>query len=169
MNGYLNDLLKIVGADPVGEYSKYQRLLITMFNTDFWYDESILSDGSRALGGVSLRINYPYDFGDKPCSVLEMLIAMAIRIEETFFEYDPSIGDHPERWFWEMVGNLGLLDQTNDHFNEEYVFDILQRWMHRQFQHNGVGGLFPLRHTMIDQRQLSIWEQLGMYLYERHM
>lgn len=44
---------------------------------------------------------------NRPCSVLEMIIALAIRLEEHIMD-DPDIGNRTGQWFWDMIVSLGL-------------------------------------------------------------
>lgn len=77
-----------------GRYSKklsYRRLLKVLHKIEFTY--SIPMDGNRAEDGIDLRYRFGYENGysssmisayldNKTCSVLEMMIALAIRCEE---------------------------------------------------------------------------------------
>ena len=72
-------------------------------------------DENRASDGIALRelylreINYPkYVTIDGDCSVLEMLIALAERIDyETCDPYDTNGPKYRTTyWFWEMIDNL---------------------------------------------------------------
>lgn len=104
------------------------------------------------------------------CSCLEMMIALAIRMEDEIL-YDPSKGDRTSEWFWIMMRNLGL-DKVCDEMYEDYMLDgryvddILDNFIHRTFMPDGSGGLFPLIHPKEDQRVVEIWSQMQSYLNE---
>ena len=171
---YFNWLCSKVRADRDPEYMHYSCLLNDLFNQEYRWDFAIESDANRADDGINLRLLYSQETGDRldwinrktSCTILEMLIAMSIRIEMDIMG-DPG-EDRPERWFWEMLGNLGLMIMTDDNYDPNYVTDIIWRWMARQYSKNGSGGLFPLRKPTSDQRSIPIWDQMGAYLVERY-
>lgn len=70
--------------------------------------------------------------------------------------------DHPERWFWEMIDNLGLRN-----YSEQSVIDNVGKWMARDYDKDGRGGIFPLNRPLRNQRTVPIWEQAGSYMCER--
>ena len=151
----------------------YLSLLKTLFTTDFVY--IIERDKNRAGDGVGLReeycydaeYDYYYDDYERPCSVLEMLIALSLRCERTITgEVD---NDHPERLFWLMIDNLGLGDMTDDNFDPLLTKQILKKWMTRKFKRNGEGGLFPLKKPFEDQRKVEIWFQLLSFVNENNL
>lgn len=127
------------------------------------------NDDNRMEDGKELRQEFLYEFKvddtwmNEPCSVLEMLIALARRLA---FEVN---GDTDE-WFWHLMYNLGLEQYTDDVFNHvvaEDVDDILDTFLDRKYGHNGEGGLFPLEETRADQTEVEIWYQMSTYLLER--
>lgn len=96
-----------------------------------------------------------------PCSVLEVMVALSERLA---FEGD---GEAYE-WFWEMVRNLGL-DDYNDRrrFSNRRVDETLDRFINREYEYNGHGGLFPLYDAKEDQRKVELRYQQAAYLLER--
>jgi len=147
----------------------YYELFKILHATEFvWV---ISGDDNRAEYGKTLRatflngIRQPYAEGwdAQPCSVLEMLIALA---EEAEFETDFP---HAE-WFWRFMLTLDL-DQYNDstHIDVDHVEHILDRLVWRKYEYNGTGGLFPLEHPQRDQRNVEIWYQFCAYVIERAM
>lgn len=136
------------------------------------------NDYNRAEDGKHLRDIFAdesffrdYTCLDMPCSVLEMLIALAIRIEAILEE--PDIENRTQQWFWELLRNLGLDKFTDDEFypngGPEEVNRILTDLMERQYSRNGQGGLFPLKVAKKDQRKVEIWYQLSAYLLENYI
>ena len=166
---YFNYLLQKINAP-----TSYRRLLELLFNEEFRWDFSIFSDANRADDGLGLRLAYLIDEKDyediheepEPCNVLEMLVALSIRIE-TDLMGEPG-NDHPERWFWEMIDNLGLAGMTNAAFNEMYVINVIGNWMARNYKKNGEGSLFPLKRPRVDTRKEPIWDQMSDYLNEKY-
>jgi hypothetical protein len=133
-------------------------------------------DGNRAEDGIDLRYRFGYEQGydspmiatlldDRPCSVLEMLIALAIRCEEHIMD-DPDIGNRTGQWFWNMIINLGLGFMDDTKFDENYVKDVISRFLYRKYKRNGEGGLFTVEHCKNDLRTVEIWYQMCWYLDE---
>ena len=56
----------------------------------------------------------------RPCSVLEMMIALSMRCEEQIMD-DPDIGNRTGQWFWDMIDNLGLGEHERLKFDGRYV------------------------------------------------
>ena len=100
------------------------------------------------------------------CSMLEMLIALAQRLE---FETDIPVGE----WFWKMLYNLNLSDLTDEagllgDYSEQDVDEILDEVSWRTYDPDGRGGLFPLEFAEEDQREVEIWYQQSAYVNEQN-
>lgn len=128
----------------------------------------IIGDDNRYEDGLELRIEFldknefEYDsyFLDEACSVLEMLIAFSRRAS---FQTEES----PREWFWIMVDNLGLLELDDSvDTNCKSLKEIVSVFINRTYGSSGNGGLFPLRHTINNQRKVEIWYQFSEYLHE---
>ena len=137
-----------------------------LFQIPFAYDEQYETDRNRAEDGLSLRSLYFAETGcvsfmeDAPCTVLEMMIALSLRIERDIMGMPGN--DHPERWFFEMLRNLGIFGLTSPKF----IDTIVDTWMSRAYDPDGTGSLFPLKYYPGDQRELLIWDQMSFYLNE---
>lgn len=158
------------------EYKKpsYRQLLSYLNEVEFTY--LIPMDGNRAEDGVDLRYVFGRDcriedaiiasyLDDHPCSVLEMMIALAMRCEINIMD-NPDVGNRTGQWFWNMIVNLGLGGMTDDRFDEDYVDDVLYIFLNREYSPNGEGGLFTVQHARRDMRTVDIWYQLNWYLSE---
>ncbi len=99
----------------------------------------------------------------RPCSVLEMMIALAIRLEEHIMD-DPEVGNRTGQWFWNMIVNLGLGSMNDSRFNKLYVQNIIHKFLEREYQPNGKGGLFTIEDCRYDLREIEIWYQACWYL-----
>lgn len=124
-------------------------------------------DQNRVLDAKALRDGYGLYNG--PISVLEVLIALAIRMDREFVGYPGS--PNPQIMFWEFLSNLGLtrFDDTHYYSTEQIkVSTIVKRFVNRLYDQNGVGGIFPLHRTDRDQRQLELWSQMNEYIMERY-
>lgn len=146
-----------------------------MFLHQIEFTFSIQNDINRARDGVDLRyrfattkeedydINYILNILDGPCSVLEMMIALAIRCEETIMD-DTNYGDRTGQWFWGMAANLGVGYMYDEAFNRQDAEYRIYRFLDRQYEPDGRGGLFHINNCDDDLRDLEIWIQLCWYL-----
>ena len=100
---------------------------------------------------------------EKPCSVLEMMVALSLRCEEEIMD-DPNIGDRTRQWFWGMVVSLGLGAMHDDRFDKKYVDETIERFLKRKYEYDGRGGLFTIKDSNRDLREVEIWYQLCWYL-----
>lgn len=152
--------------------NSYRMLFSYLHDRQFEY--SIGLDGNRAADGEDLRYRFGSEYGysdpviseyldDRPCSVLEMMIALSIRCEEHIME-DAEIGDRTGQWFWNMVESLGLEDMTDNRFDPDYVAEVIDRFLDRRYERNGKGGLFTIENADRDIRYMEIWYQMCLYL-----
>lgn len=167
---YFEWLSEMVGGRRVSKELSYQKLLTHLHNTEFRW--SIPRDENRAEEGMSLRYRYSYENGysyddileavDGECTVLEMIIALAIEGENIMD--DPMVGDRTGQWFWNMIVNLGLGSMTDSKYDAETVDYILERFLDREYDPDGRGGLFRIKDSAHDLRDMEIWHQLCAYL-----
>lgn len=162
---YLDWLSAIV--EPVDPDGSYSLLLIQLLNTVYVYEYEM--DANRAHDGLALRDRFAVETGlyldtDSPCTVLEMMVALAIRCERDIM-YIPNKGDRTYIWFWVMIDNLGLLGMTDDKYDEVLVQAALFNFMNHMYETDGEGGLFyvPGRN---DMRDMDVWYQMQMFLNE---
>lgn len=155
----------LVGIISNGKEQSYTKLLMVLFETDFIPE--LERDINRSQDGLELRDKYSYEMGigfdtSKPCSILEMMIALAIRCE-TDVMYDPELGDRTYIWFWLMIENLGLLGMTDRVFNRPRVLRVLSDLLNRKYEPDGRGGLFYVPGTY-DMQEKEIWYQMNTFL-----
>lgn len=170
---YFEWLYNTVCGRRYSERTSYRRLLEHLHSIEFTY--LLLMDENRAENGINLRYRFALyngyeddtdrimDILEGPCTVLEMMVALAIHCEEDIMD-DPRVGNRMTQWFWGMVVNLGLGAMTDDKFDEEYVEEVIGRFLNREYEPNGEGGLFTVRHCDRDLRKVEIWQQLCWYL-----
>ena len=163
---YKQWLFDIVCKDLFSKHISYNRLLSYLSHREFVV--IIPNDVNRAEDGADLRLRYQaltgeYIDRDKPCSVLEMMIALSIRCEESIMD-NPAYGDRTAQWFWGMIKNLGLYTMTDDRFDVEYVSSVVNQFLNRDYAPNGEGGLFKINNCKYDLRKIEIWYQLCWYL-----
>jgi hypothetical protein len=146
------------------EPGTYDKLLKHLYDTEFTF--ILPMDENRALKGIDLRRRFNYDYArcdDSPCSILEVMVALAITCEEEYMD-DPTLGDRTQHWFWRMVTNLGLGGVTDDRYDPEFVSDVLIRFLNREYSYDGKGGLFYIKNPPQDLTTVEIWKQFCWYL-----
>lgn len=162
---YFAWLIDVVGGCSNRKETSFSKLLRRLHDIEFRY--SIERDGNRAEDGLSLRYRFSCERTDVadaelylegPCSVLEMMVALSIRCEEVMD--DPCYGDRTSQWFWNMVKNLGLGCMTDARFDIDIVDDAIARMLNREYEPDGTGGLFRVRHQTRDLRDVELWHQL---------
>lgn len=149
----------------------WSKLLVTLFDREFTYILDM--DGNRAVDGIDLRHRFmdetgcyfPLTMKNRPCSILEMMVALSIRCEDHIMD-DPDIGDRTAKWFWSMIESLGLSEMQNRMYDASYVDEILDIFLNREYQTNGRGGLFTISHEEHDMTKVEIWYQMMCYLKE---
>ena len=77
---------------------------------------------------------------------------------------NPQIGDRTRQWFWEMLANLGLSTVTDERYDREFVDEILQIFLDREYKPDGRGGLFVIKNCDRDLRDVEIWYQMCWHL-----
>ena len=153
----------------------HHNLLNCLHNIDFY--GLVPNDDNREIDGIKLREIFdtherrggtaPFLCQAKPCTMLEMLIGLAYRMENEL-----SIGQNnpimPE-CFWILIANLGL-DWADDSVfqpsDELIIQNRVLTVISRSYMRNGNGGLFPLRRAVQDQRKVEIWYQMSAWILE---
>ncbi len=173
LNGeYFDWMCQLVYDEKYSKRLSYRKLLRCLHDIPFYY--TIELDANREVDGIDLRYrfgdeqSYPQAMiasylDDRPCSVLEMMIALSMRCEEHIMD-DPDIGDRIGQWFWTMVVNLGLGAMNDSKFDEERVKTVIDRLLERDYAPNGAGGLFKVDNCRYDMRTVEIWYQMCFYL-----
>lgn len=138
------------------------------------------NDDNRVEEGIGLRhkfadeknIKFSEEFLSGPCTLLEMLIALADRMD--FILFDPSKGNRRWLWFWLFIDNLKLQKYTNDDRKEtisrkrKFNQIVIKKFLRRDYLPNGTGGLFPLDNPSYDQRNVELWYQMAEYINEKY-
>ena len=166
---YFEWLCELIDAKRFSKRVSYRKLLMHLHNIEFTW--LIPMDDNRADDGIKLRRRYSLVCNDAtisryilgPCSVLEMMVALAVRCEEGIMD-DTQMGNRTGQWFWGMVHNLGLSPMTDSNFDRYFVDDVIARFLNREYEPDGKGGLFTVRHCDRDLRKVEIWCQLSWYL-----
>ena len=166
---YFEFLCELVDSKRFSKKVSYRKLLTHLHNIEFtWF---IPRDDNRADDGIQLRRKFALARNDMtlpsyiygPCSVLEMMVALAIRCEDWIMD-DSQMGNRSGQWFWGMINNLGLSPMTDSKFDRDFVDDAIARLLNREYEPDGRGGLFTVRNSEHDLRTVEIWCQLSWYL-----
>lgn len=160
-DGYLNWLV-----DKVDGKKGYLELFRALGSREFTW--IVKNDENRALDGLALRDHYGYFTGlkDEPCTVLEMLVGLSIRVGEELL-WDGST-NYAGIIFWKMIENLRLDTETNNRFDIEYVDDRLYIFLNREYGNDGDGALFRPSHfypkSQKSWKKLEVWYQMQSWL-----
>lgn len=163
---------------------QYYELATLLHNTTFY--ATIPLDENRVKDGIRLRstwVDLMYNEADAlgiapvenldeimeyPCSVLEALVAMSLRLESDIMQ-DDDIGPRGHVWFWMMIQNLGLDRCDDEHlFLVEDVDNVISHVLERQYNPDGSGGLFPLMQPSANQMFVDMWGQAQAWLREQY-
>lgn len=169
---YFEWMYHIVNGHRMYNNLSYRKLLKLLHEIPFQY--ILPMDENRAEDGISFRYEFGYNNGYsngiieryldiKPCSVLEMMIALAFKVEEQITN-DSDYGDRTGQWFWNMIVSLGLGYVSDNDFNERYVRNVIDRFLDRDYEPTGRGGLFTIENCNYDLRYMDIWSQFMWYL-----
>lgn len=163
---YRNFVGSVTNRNP---NSSYWGLTKQLYKTR--YSWLIHDDKHRGEDGKELRRDFingcdiedvEVNWFQDHCSVLEMLIGLSCRAAS-------DTNEEPGDWLWKLLANLGLQSYSDRVYSPtvaEEVEAIVQRFLSRTYDTNGVGGLFPLNNARQDQTQIKIWYQLQAYLLE---
>lgn len=165
---YFEWICEVIDVGRYNSRMSYRKLLAHLYNIEFTW--IIPMDGNRADDGIQLRRKFALANHDVklskcihgPCSVLEMMAALAIRCEDGI--EDELIGNRTGQWFWGMINSLGLSRMFDSQFDREFVDDVIATFLNRKYSPDGRGGLFTIRHCDRDLRTVEIWSQLSWYL-----
>ena len=141
-----------------------------LYDTEFTY--TVPRDSNRFDDGINLRYRFGYErfideetiavyLDNRTCSILEMMIALCVRCEEQIMS-NSDVGDRTRKWFEDMISSLGL-DSVEDS-DVDAIDYILQRFLNREYESDGRGGLFTMRNLRRDLRSAEIWYQAMWYL-----
>lgn len=155
----------------------HQKLFEYLYSREFFSD--VGRDSNRVDDGKDLRLRFSeistrYNYRDVykylynyPCSILEMMIALAYRCEDIMG--NPEKGDRTGIWFDEMLISLHLYEMNDYSYDEEYVEDVINTFINHKYKRNGDGGLFTVNNPRKNMQKVEIWYQMCWYLDEQCM
>ena len=160
--------------DSINQMRSYSKLFEHLHMRPFV--ATLDRDEHRISDGLELRMRFCQEMGyfpeiqgqitnGRPCSIFEMMLALALRCEETIMD-DDDYGNRTGQWFWIMLVNLGLGHMSNQDYDEASADYILERFVNREYNPYGEGGLFVVHNPRQDMRTVEIWYQMCWYLSE---
>jgi hypothetical protein len=162
---------QVCDVEEIRPSRTYWGLLRQLYVTEFvWI---IPNDDNRADDGKDLRAFFAKEMGlydyagiidpvweSLGCSMLELLIGLSRRLS---FQAEGE----PRVWFWRLIKNANLLlDCDLRKFPRAEISEKLDRIIWRKYEYNGHGGLFPLRDSYADQREVELWYQMQAYVIQ---
>lgn len=171
VNDYFEWMYRLVCGEG-GRNLSFRKLLMRLYDLDYQY--TLPMDENRWTDGVQLRYRYgrehnipesviASELDTRPCSMLEMMLALSLRCEETIM-IDDHFGDRTGQWFWNMISSLGLGGETDRNFRAAHVDAVVDRFNNRRYSPNGEGGLFRVNDRNINLLNMDIWYQMQAYI-----
>lgn len=167
LNDYFDWLYYQVKNEQGSKRVSYRKLLSCLHSMEFRY--FVDYDENRAADGINMRWYYVEDGGDdeilkwkEPCTVLEMLIGLAIQMETIMIH--PDIDYRAGHWFWMMISNLGLDYMTDSKFDRRHVYGAVSIFLDRTYEPDGEGNIIFIDGCDKDLREVEIWQQMCWYL-----
>lgn len=166
-DGYMDWIIAQV-CDGEWEDMAQRRYLFDALDREKFFP-ACARDENRAEDGANLRQRYLQETGEdagrgqRRCSMLEMLAALALRCEESLM-IDLDVGRRVGRWFFPMLENMA---EPLEHgiFGSPYtVMMACRRLCNRDYAADGKGGLFYIPGFQGDMRKMEIWYQMQAYL-----
>ena len=178
---YFNWLYDLVKPDR--RNVSYTNLCYILYEKPFRW--SVPNDDNRCEDGLELRDLYIQEFEldtdhlevvsflERGCSVFEVFVALARRINDIQFSLEDH-ADHTPKWFYEILLNLRLDMYTDyadrmDPMDDIKIDEILEILLDRTYDFFGNGSLFPMKKRPLqDHRDVEIWYQMMAYLAENY-
>lgn len=171
------DWLRSECFSEVSERREYEGVLRVLHDIPFyftiWSDENRAGDAlsyrrSEFLGSQnnldSLDQHWLHAWAESSPTVLEVFVGMAHRWS-FYFEGSTSF------YFAHMFLNMGFERFPGRNLTkiaQDAVRKKCDDWLSRQFEANGDGSPFPVRHALniVDMRKVDIWGQMNAYSAE---
>ena len=158
----------------------HNKLIKRLHSTKFLVQDP--NDRPRENDGIDLRWRFAWECGhvgdeliyvpwlyeDEECSILEMMVALSFRADENFTKQNNDEST-VANLFWNMVKNMGLLEQADNVYDDELVRYKLDIFNDRMYEPNGYGGLFMFKNCTDDMRDVEIWHQLCRWVNENYL
>lgn len=143
---------------------KWRSAMTTLHKIRFVWDPYIEHDSNRASDGIQLRRDYlfecgegreTYDFDLDDVSFFEVYVGLARKMAHLLDKSLPSAMSY--------ILRIGPFDPGMD---AEEIVEVARQVMNRDYDYNGVGGLFPLYSANRDQRDVELIYQMNLHVLE---
>ena len=149
-----------------------RKILADLFMMDF--ETMLKDDENREKDGLLLRKTYANEVGkgrnsiekDRiwksihgKCSCLELILGVSNSLNDILNEENESM---VPQFFEILMGNLGIFSGKSS----RDCYEIIWKFMSREYNFDGKGGLFPLKFPKRDQRLVPIWYQMNYWMEE---
>ena len=165
LNDYFDWLYFLVVPNP--SRNQFRKLLTMLHSMEFRY--YVDYDENRASDGENLRWYYVDDGGNdailkwkQPCTVLEMIISLAMHMDDIVGDTEGELDI--KHWFWVMIDNLHLGWMTDDQYEKAYVYGRVSMFLNRDYEPDGEGNIIYIPGCKEDLRDVEIWWQMCWYL-----
>lgn len=155
-------------------HGSYSELCAYLYSRPFFF--ILPRDEDREDDGLSLRLRIMdyVTYGKRgmalaysePCNVLEMMLALAQRAEDDIIF--TANKDHVGELLYDMISSMGIAWLTDDYYSEVAAQSAVDNMLNRRYEPNGHGGLFTVKKTSKDMRDMEIWYQMQAYLNEKY-
>ena len=166
VNRYYIWLLDKVNFDKHQDMSKLLQYLHNKeYTWDIWTDEDRAEDGFALRRLFEKETDYlDYSPLEKPCSVLEMLVAFADRIDKDVMDEEYGL----PYWFWIMIENLGLIECTDEVFEAKKVNSVLDNWLNGLTKNDFKSGIFTVKSGKKSEDSTDEWFRMQKWIAERY-
>lgn len=171
------DWLRSECFTETSERREYEGVLKVLHDIPFFW--VLMLDQNRAGDALSYRQNdflgfqgdldafdqhWLHNWAESTPSVLEVMLGMARRWS---FYFEESIAFY----FAHMFVSMQFDRYPGRHLVPASDFEVRHKcneWLSRQFQPNGEGSPFPIKHALdiVDFRQVDMWAQMNAYSAE---
>ncbi len=171
-NDYFEWLCTLINSEKY-DINRWMNVLEALFSKPFYNVHP--KDVNRMEDGYELWLKYCElaniftinEHDRNSVSILEVMIALAMRCENEIMScIDGS--NHTSIWFFDMLENLGLIDLSDNNFDYIKFEYITNRFLNRNYDPDGKGGLFYIPGINIDLRDVEIWYQMNWYLNRKY-
>ena len=175
VDGYFDQICSEVCKKEHSVYD-YSMLLRRLYDIPF--EVVVEMDENRRTDAYNMKMEYIESdlapihgttvLEDRFISVLEVLFALAKRMENDILCDPMTEIDNSSRYFWDMLMNLDVEKYRNDNFRGINVDEKVAKWLRRDYSRDGKGSIFYVPRAKIDMRKEEIWNQMQCYIMKNY-
>lgn len=139
----------------------YSKLLFDLDNIEYTW--SISLDENRAKDGLQMRYEQGCDRKGMPCSILEMMVALSLRVVRDGYISEDEICT----FFWDMIKTVGLYFNDDYNYDSDLTDERIANMLNHEYNYDGSdGALFIVNEPRNDMRDTQIWMQAMWHIAE---